>query len=314
MLDSIFISKPTNNWIKEASLKPIPKMLFSELFFEGEICVLYSDTNTGKSILAVQIGDSISKGIPILGFKLEAEKQKVLLFCFEMSDKQLENRYSNDYKNHYQFDDNFIRSQIDFDSDVNIDEEALKVALEAEILKQDAKVIIIDNLTYLSQDNEKAKLALELMKHLKSLKNKYNLSILILAHTPKREHNKPISNNDLQGSKMLINFCDSAFAIGLSYSNHSLRYIKQIKQRNCEQIYHQDNICVCTLNKGLEGNFLQFEFIEFDSEYNHLNINKDLDFEAKKIEAAQLKAQGWTNQKIGDKFNVTETAVRKWLK
>jgi hypothetical protein len=151
------------------------------------------------------------------------------------------------------------------------------------------------------------------MKHLKSLKNKHNLSILILAHTPKRDFNKPISNNDLQGSKMISNFCDSAFAIGLSYSDSTLRYIKQIKQRNCEQIYHQDNICVCKLNKGLAGNFLQFEFIEFDSEYNHLNINKDLDFEARKIEAKQLKAKGWTNVKIGEKFNVTEGAVRRWL-
>jgi hypothetical protein len=54
---------------------------------------------------------------------------------------------------------------------------------------------------------------------------------------------------------MLISFCDSSFAIGASYENSSLRYIKQIKQRNCEQIYHQDNICVCTLNKGLKGIF-----------------------------------------------------------
>ena len=314
MSQQIFISKPANSWIQEASLKPIPKMLFSEFWFEGEISILFADTNLGKSILAIQIGDSISKGKSILGFKLEAEKQKVLYYDFELSGKQLENRYSKDYDNHYQFDDNLIRLEIDFDSEISINEQALKDALEKEILIQDSKVIIIDNLTYLSSDNEKAKLALELMKHLKSLKNKHNLSILILAHTPKRDFNKPISNNDLQGSKMLISFCDSSFAIGASYENSSLRYIKQIKQRNCEQIYHQDNICVCTLNKGLEGNFLQFEFIEFDSEYNHLNINKDLDFEAKKIEAAQLKAQGWTNQKIGDKFNVTETAVRKWLK
>jgi hypothetical protein len=37
------------------------------------------------------------------------------------------------------------------------------------------------------------------MEHLKSLKSKHDLTILILAHTPKRDFNKPISNNDLQG-------------------------------------------------------------------------------------------------------------------
>jgi hypothetical protein len=45
-----FISKPANSWIKEASLKPILKILFSEFWFEGEICILFADTNVGKAI------------------------------------------------------------------------------------------------------------------------------------------------------------------------------------------------------------------------------------------------------------------------
>jgi len=32
------------------------------------------------------------------------------------------------------------------------------------------------------------------------------LSILALAHTPKRDQHNPITKNDLQGSKMLITF------------------------------------------------------------------------------------------------------------
>jgi hypothetical protein len=68
------------------------------------------------------------------------------------------------------------------------------------------------------------------MKHRhigQTLKNKHNLSILILAHTPKRNFTNPLSNNDLQGSKMLANFIDSSIAIGKSYLNEDLRYIKQ---------------------------------------------------------------------------------------
>jgi hypothetical protein len=45
---------------------------------------------------------------------------------------------------------------------------------------------------------------------------------------------RPLSANDLQGSKMLINFCDSAFAIGKSSNDKDLRYLKQIKQRSKE--------------------------------------------------------------------------------
>jgi len=58
----MFIIKSANTWIEEAKNKPIPKMLFGEFWYEGEICILFADTNLGKSSLAVQIADSITKG------------------------------------------------------------------------------------------------------------------------------------------------------------------------------------------------------------------------------------------------------------
>ena len=59
--------KTANEWIEEAKFKPIPKMLFGDFWFEYELCILFADTNLGKSILAVQIANSISKGEPIEG-------------------------------------------------------------------------------------------------------------------------------------------------------------------------------------------------------------------------------------------------------
>src|SRR5690606_40367234 len=115
------------------------------------------------------------------------------------------------------------------------------------VLFRSAKILIIDNLTYLKNETEKAKDALPLMKHLKALKSKYGLSILALAHTPKRDLSKPITRNDLQGSKMLINFCDSSFAIGESFNDKHLRYIKQIKARNTEIIFDSENVGVCQI-------------------------------------------------------------------
>ena len=61
----LFTVKTASRWIAQAKTRPIPKMLFSELWFEGELCILFADTNLGKSIKAVQIGNSISKGEPI---------------------------------------------------------------------------------------------------------------------------------------------------------------------------------------------------------------------------------------------------------
>ncbi|RWY51601.1 hypothetical protein [Mucilaginibacter gilvus] len=65
--------------------------------------------------------------------------------------------------------------------------------------------------------------------------------------------------NDLQGSKMLINFCDSAFAIGESQSSPHERYFKQIKQHNAQQTYGEENICVCRIEKDI--NDLRYQFL-----------------------------------------------------
>ena len=267
----LFIVKTANRWIEQAQTRPIPKMLFGEFWFESELCILFADTNLGKSILAVQIGNSISKGEQIRGFKFETTKQPILYFDFELSDKQFENRYSIKFEQHYNFDNNFIRVEINPDATIpetQTFEDYLNHSLERSIIETGAKVLIIDNLTYLKNETEKAKDALPLMKHLKALKNKYGLSILALAHTPKRDLSKPITRNDLQGSKMLINFCDSSFSIGESNTDKSLRYIKQIKQRNTEQIYDAENVCICKIDKPF--NFLLFEFVDFGTEQEHL--------------------------------------------
>ena len=102
------------------------------------------------------------------------------------------------------------------------------------------------------------------MKNLKALKSKYGLSILALAHTPKRDLSRPITQNDLGGSKMLYNFIDSCFAIGQSNTDKNLRYIKQIKARNTAMIYDTENVIVCQIDKAY--NFLAFEFIDFGAE------------------------------------------------
>ncbi len=267
----LFTVKTASRWIEQAKTRPIPKMLFGEFWFEGELCILFADTNLGKSILAVQIGDSISKGEQIHGFKLETSKQPILYFDFELSDKQFENRYSKDYEEHYCWDNNFIRVEIDPEAEIpehQTFEDFLNHSLERSITETGAKVLVIDNLTYLKNETEKAKDALPLMKHLKALKNKYGLSILALAHTPKRDLSKPITRNDLQGSKMLINFCDSSFSIGESSNDKNTRYIRQIKARNTEIIYDTENVCICHIEKP--GNFLRFSFLDYGTEREHL--------------------------------------------
>jgi RecA-family ATPase len=249
--NSCFIVRNANDWIEGAKKRPIPNMLFDAFWYEKEVCILFADTNVGKSILAVQICDSISKGIAIEGFRLEVKPQKLVYFDFELSDKQFEKRYSNNYMDHYQFSQNFLRAEINPEGNIPKNfssfEDYLISSLIDCIKSNNPSVLVIDNITYLKDNNEKAKDALPLMKQLKTICKNHGISILVLAHTPKRDASKPLSRNDLAGSKMLINFCDSAFAIGESASNAGVRYLKQIKQRNTECVYH----CKSTARNGV---------------------------------------------------------------
>jgi RecA-superfamily ATPases implicated in signal transduction len=317
----LFKVKTANEWLELAKTSPIPEMLFGEFWHEGEISILFSDSNLGKSILAVQIADSISRGEPIPGFKLEAKKQPVLYFDFELSAKQFEVRYSirNEaqkvFENHYSFDDNFKRIEINPDAEIPTEstfENYLNQSLEQSIIETGAKILIIDNITYLKNETEQAKHALPLMRYLKDLKSKYGLSILALAHTPKRDLSRPITQNDLGGSKMLYNFIDSCFAIGQSNTDKSVRYIKQIKARNTAIIYDTENVIVCQINKPY--NFLAFEFIDFGAEREHLKQITEKDRESLIEQVKELSEKGHSQRSISKELSISLGAVNKYLK
>jgi hypothetical protein len=139
---------------------------------------------------------------------------------------------------------------------------------------------------------------------------------LVLAHTPKRRNpGRPICPDDLQGSKMLINFADSAFAIGSSQTDPKLRYLKQVKQRNTQQCYGEDNVCLCRIKK--QGSFLRVAFEGHSPEAPHLRSKtpeiKLADRMLLATEAARLSADGQTQRQIAQKLKVSAATVNKLL-
>ena len=297
----IFTVKTANRTIREAALRPIPDALWLTLWYEGEVCCLFSDSNLGKSIYAVQIATSIAK------------KQKVLYFDFELSDKQFQLRYSDEANNLNQFPDNLYRVEINRDSlDAVNFEEAVIGNIEQTAIKLGAKVLIIDNLTYLCVASEKGDAAGTLMLRLMALKRKYGLSMLILAHTPKRCLSNPITQNDLAGSKKLYNFFDSVFAIGKSAKNSSVRYIKQLKVRYGNYTYDADNVIVCVIEKV--GTFLQFVDIGYAVEKEHLKEPSEKDSTQEKETIKRMVAEGKTYRVIASELGVTLGKVQRALK
>lgn len=82
-------------------------------------------------------------------------------------------------------------------------EERILGDIESAALKLKAKIIIVDNLTYLCNASDKGVDAGLFMMKLIQLKMKYGWSLLAIAHTPKRSLSSPITQNDLAGSKKL---------------------------------------------------------------------------------------------------------------
>ncbi|BAU54868.1 AAA family ATPase [Mucilaginibacter gotjawali] len=312
----LLILSSANNTMVNSSKLDVPKMLFDKFWFEGELCILFADSNLGKSILSTQIANSISKGVAISPFALEAAAQTVIYFDFELSAKQFECRYSNNYQDHYKFNDNLYRAELNYDAELPASfktfDDYLIASLEFCITDINARILIIDNLTYLRSDTEQAKDAAPLMKQLKALKKKYDLSLLVLAHTPKRDLTQPITLNDLSGSKMLMNFCDSAFTIGESNMDKSLRYLKQIKQRNTDRVYDFSNVCLCRISKP--HNFLKYDFVGYGNELDHIKKhgealrNDDIDT------AVNHRLQGLSLRDIGKEMGISFQKVDRLIK
>ena len=284
--------------ILEASLLPIPRALWDCFWYEGELSCLFADSNVGKSILAVQIADRI------------ARTDNVLYMDFELSEKQFQLRYTNEYGNLYTFPEKLYRVSLDCNSllDANF-EEAIINSIEQMALQTDCKIFIVDNLTYLCCAMEKGDAAGRLMIQLNNLKRRYELSILVLAHTPKRSLDCPITSNDLAGSKRLYNFFDSVFTIGKSAQDSGLRYVKQLKVRYGTFSHDSDNVIVYEIDKV--DAFLQFVFRGYSTEKEHLKKLGENESSQRDCLILQLSQSGKSVREIASQVNCGKSTVSR---
>jgi archaellum biogenesis ATPase FlaH len=304
--------------------EPIKKLV-GNLLHTGELHLSYGDTGKGKSILAMQIADALTKGnsvYPIL--PNESNPLKVLFYDFELSDAQFKMRYTNDSDGKkYRFSDLLHIDNINFSElcennrGMSIDEMIIR-KIEADIIDIKPEMVIIDNITYLKMEGtQDAKVALQIMRKLKELKTNYGLSMLVIAHTPKRKNgaSKAIEIDDLAGSKHLSNFADSISAIGQSSRNPNERYIKQIKSRSAKTTFGEDNVITAIIEK--DNSFLKFKYLTCENEREHTKeanaYQKNLEKTIKMEAVAQLYKEGLSCRDIEEKIGVGKTTVNRWI-
>ena len=294
--------RTANRTLQEAKMRPDPVDLYHELWYEGEVCCLFADSNLGKSIYAVQMADEI------------AQFQNVLYVDCELSDKQFQLRYTDpETGNLYQFPEALTRAEINPEKMnlKNFEDEIIKNIEEA-ALTTGSRIIIIDNLTYLCNNSEKGDVAGLFMISLMNLKKKYGWSLLIIAHTPKRSLTSPITQNDLAGSKKLYNFFDSVFAIGKSARDESLRYVKQVKVRAGAYRYDSDNVILYEIVHDREN--VHFEFKGFANEKEHLKESDDKEKSTLSENVLDLIHQGKSYREVAQALGISKSLVGNIVK
>ena len=310
--NSPFILRSGNERTNFAKKLVMPKMIMGELLYEQTVTMLFAETGVGKSMLAFQLANAITRGESVLGLKNESSAQPILFLDFENGEKVFEKRYSEQsiiegkeiWHNHFDWDEKayFIDPKGSNEYTVpskNATEWWFKWIKEM-AKKAGAKIIFIDNLFSLIQEGgiESTKEVKPLLTQLLDMKKAEGWTVIVIHHTPKRS-NGSLSRNDLAGSSNLSNLVDAVIGIGKSYYNddESSRYIKQIKPpRFTETIYGEFNVISAKIER-IRPNFLGFSKVDL------------MDFEQEfKNESEHLKNP---NQLQGKDFPVSITEERR---
>ena len=294
--------RTANDVIEEGRKKEDPKALYSCFWNEGEIACLFADSNVGKSILSVQIADEITRNL----------NRKVHYYDFELSEKQFQLRYTDETTGESHRFSNLLKIAHVSESMISENfENQIIDTIENGAVGDDCSIIIIDNISALNNHLETGEAAGQLMLRLMDLKHRLNLSVLVIAHTPKRDMTQPITQNDLAGSKRLFNFFDSVFSMGKSAVDSGIRYIKQIKSRNGRIIYDTQSVLIGELEK--EAAMPKFVASGTVNEYSLLKVADTTSQSVRQDRVAALSGKGKSCREISEELGISKSAVSRIL-
>ena len=325
---NVLTYKSMNQTMIDGAKEPPARRMTGSLTHENSIIILFSDPGTGKSIFGMQIADMISRGKGLWNhkdFQNSTEAKKTVVFDFEMEESELFGRYKKTGKvtNAYNWHKNFYRCGINPDF-IDFEDADTLITNEMQLVieEQEPELVIVDNMTYISSESSDPKMATKIMKKLLAIQKRSTnqLTIIIIAHTPKRDPSLPIELRHLADAKALSNFTKTVIAISKSKLDPNLRYIKQLKVRQDIENYGEDNVIVCQINKADSGR-LEYEFKGFGKETEHL-VTPDIEEQEPAIleECLQLRKAGKSWRQLADHIKteygitMTHTTVMRKIK
>lgn len=297
-LPEILLVDETRSFIDSGCEYSALAELVGPLWRSEELAILFAPTGVGKSLFATQIAECLARGRRLEPFAdrkgTEFGPQRVLYVDFEIDRWQLAERYSLTdtdgvkRESPYRPSPNFLRAEAFWNGKI-IDgyknfADMMLVNIQAQVDAFDATVLILDNISFLTQGNSTSSaLAFQIMDRLRALKKDLRISILVIAHTPKFRRAGHLTDRHLQGTSEISKVADSIMAIGRSRQSPDLRYVKQIKSRSGRIEFGEDNVIVYRLERfdlaarfGLDqneavraDNFLGFNYVSSEPEEEH---------------------------------------------
>lgn len=320
VLHEFCVLKKANQWIAGSKLRPVPKMLFGEFWMEGELAVLAAGPGMGKSLLGVQIAESIARSRPVEPLQMTAPPQKVLYIDLKLSEKQFEMRYAAEYDDengeflthHYKFSDKFERIEIDIHKPLpdgfSSFDELLPRLVEGLVLKTQAKVVIIDSITHVQRSAYGYRETHFVMKELDRMKRELGISILVLARSGAHDSFRGAAG----GPGLLARFADSVFTIGQSKQADATRYLKHITAHSTGLVYDSSHVASFRIAR-IDGNFLGLVHQQFAPESVHLADARDRTDWPLIQEIKDMTDEGMSVREIAAELKMPKTTVHRML-
>ena len=283
--------------------------LWHGLWYQGEMACLFGEPNVGKTILAMQIANVLSK-----------RGLKTFYYDFENAAHQFKARYKTDKSDPNSSDGNYIVKPLNPNySNAKLDSRSVLEYIKKDFTTERAPVIIIDDITHLIGSGDQADVRY-VLNTLRSWTQHFLVSILVLAHSKRRKPSSLTTIDTLAGSFEFSYAFGSIFSLTRANQynaehNNITHYIKHHKNRMGPVIYHDLNVITVKFGRDDDNGFLQFN--DFYSGGNERQLLRDYGYSTSdQINKAilQYKKLSFSTREIANIVGCSQSHVSRTIR
>lgn len=215
----------------------LPGSIVDSLLMEKDIMCLAGGTNVGKSVFGLQLTTSMAMGVPFMGHFNVPSPKRVLHAQFELKDESFTGMLqatSGHLLEKYPVEAPLFDQNCTILSDGQRDNFTDKYdKIEANLQHKDYDVVVIDNV-YCSTEKDLSKNSsvVELLRRIVNIKQKYNISLVLINHHKKMEIQTPLDVSHILGGSAYTNHMDHITQMASTKRSDGIKVMKITKVRS----------------------------------------------------------------------------------